>query len=438
MSELDKESTAPGQPPVTPPEPVPAPPPPEPALLPVSPVEPAPPPGGWWVPPSTPPAAAVPDNSLWHRVAAAVVLVAVVAAAGGVGIGWSLGRAINTRTAQNQAQPIQAANPSPASGGSSQTGNLNLAAIAAKVDPAIVDINTTLPQGSAAGTGMILTSSGEALTNNHVVDQSTSISVTVMGRTQTYTAHVVGVNRSADIAVIQLEGASGLPTVSFASSTSLQVGDPVVALGNALGHGGTPSETQGNITALDQTITASEGGGKSETLTGTIQSDANISQGDSGGPLVNSAGQVIGMITAGEAQGFRSTSSNIAYAIPSDSLVSVANQIRSGQTSSAIIYGPIGYLGVTVQTLDSNAATQLGLKISSGVLVVSVLAGTPASSAGITRSSVITSLGGAPITTTESLGAVMQSHKPGEQVSVTWVNQSGTHTSTLTLGRINP
>ena len=437
MSEMDKESTEPATPaelePVAP----------EPAVAPVTPLRPAPPPAGWWLPPSTPPAAAVADNSLWHRVGAAVVLAAVVAAAGGIGIGWSLGRAVGNRTAQTQTQPtpgapLQAVNPSPATGGSSSNGNANVNAIAARLDPAIVDINTVLPNGSAAGTGMILTSSGEILTNNHVVDQSTSIQVTVAGRSQPFTAHVVGVDRPADIAVIQLEGASGLPTVSFASSSTLHVGQTVVALGNALGQGGTPSETQGSITALDQTITASEGGSRSETLNGMIQSDAVISQGDSGGPLVNSSGQVVGMVTAGEAQGFRSTTSIVDYAIPSDTLLGVVNQIRSGQLSSDIIYGQIGYIGVSVQTLDASSAAQLGLNITSGAVVITVQPGSAASSAGITRYSVITSLAGTPIVDTASLGAAIQAHKPGEQVSITWVNQGGSHTTTITLGQINP
>ena len=144
---------------------------------------------------------------------------------------------------------------------------------------------------------MIVSSSGEVLTNDHVVRGSTSIAVTVQGRSQTYTAHVVAVNQSQDVALIQLEGASSLPTVRLADSTQLKVGDPVIAVGNALGQGGAPRVTQGSITALDQTITASEGGSQSETLHGMIESDAVIYQGDSGGAIVNAAGQIVGMIT---------------------------------------------------------------------------------------------------------------------------------------------
>jgi S1-C subfamily serine protease len=397
-----------------------------------------PPPPEWPSPAQAP--APPPSNSLWHRLAAGIVVAAVVAAAAGAGIGWSLARAITpqvagvptiTAPASDAEAPIQATKPS--------TGTLDIKAIAAKVNPAVVDINTVVGTSRAAGTGMIVTSSGEILTNNHVVDGSTTINVTIAGYSQPFTAHVVGVNPSADVAVIQIDGTvSGLPTVSFARSSSLQVGDMVVAIGNALGQGGAPSVTQGSITALDQSITASSGGTKSERLTGMIQTDATIYPGDSGGPLVNSAGQVIGMITAGQVQGFRSAASSVNYAVASDTMLDMVNQIRSRASNPAIIYGQVGYIGVSAQTLDSATAAQLGLSVSSGALVRSVIAGSPADTAGITRGGVITSVGGTPVTTIDNLGTAIRAHKPGEKVSVSYVDQSGTHTATVTLGAINP
>jgi len=286
---------------------------------------------------------------------------------------------------------------------------------------------------------MIISSTGEILTNNHVVSQSTSITVTVQGRSQTYSAHVVGVDISQDVAVIQIDSnISGLPTVKFADSSSLRVGDAVVAIGNALGQGGTPNATQGAITALDQTITASEGGGQSETLNGMVQSDAVIYEGDSGGALVNTSGQVVGMITAGQAQGFRSSASDVGYAIASNTALSVVNRLRAHEQASDLTYGQVGFLGVQVQTLDSASAAQLGLNLSSGALVVAVTSGSPAQSAGITRTSVITSVGGTAVTSTDTLGTAIKSHQPGERVSVTWVNQGGTHTGTVTLAGVNP
>jgi len=381
---------------------------------------------------------------VWHRIAAAVVVAAVVAAASGAGIGWSLARTINAHngvaqnnTQPNDQQPAQPGSPiRPANPGSG--GSLNAAAIAAKVDPALVDIITVVGSGQAAGTGQIINSNGEILTNNHVVDRSTSIQVNIAGQTKTYPAHVIGVDPSADIAVIQVDGVSGWPTVSFGNSSSVRVGDSIVALGNALGQGGTPDVSQGAITALDQTITASEGGSKSEQLSGMLQSDASIYPGDSGGPLVNSSGQVVGMITAGDVQGFRSSASTVNYAIPSDAILSVVNTIRSGQANTNIIYGQTGYIGVSVQNIDASVQAQLNLNVSSGALVVGVQTGSVAGAAGITRYSVITSVAGSQITSIDDLGSTLLAHKPGERVSINWVNQSGTHSATVTLAGVNP
>src|SRR5438445_8514157 len=212
----------------------PSPNPPDQTLLPPSSIEGMGPQPAW-----TPPAPPAP-HSIWNRIAAYIVLIAVVAAAAGAGIGWSLARAVNNLpVAQSTAQPeapIQQVTP-----GTGSSSSSSVAAIAAKVSPAIVDINTTLGNGQAAGTGMLISSTGEILTNNHVVTGSTSITVVVQGRSQSYSAHVVGVDVSQYVAVIQIDSnVSGLPTVKIADSSSLQVGDTFVAICNALGHGGSP------------------------------------------------------------------------------------------------------------------------------------------------------------------------------------------------------
>ena len=389
-------------------------------------------------PPQWMPAPPPRPASIWNRIAAFIVLIAVVAAAAGAGIGWGLARAVNNRpvaqATTSPEAPIQQVTPGTSTSPSSTTD-----AIAAKVSPAIVDINTVLGNGAAAGTGMLISSTGEILTNNHVVNGSTSITVTVQGRSQKYSAHVVGVDISQDIAVIQIDGSvSGLPTVKFADSSSLKVGETVVALGNALGRGGAPNVTSGQITALDQTITASSGGSSSETLNGMIQSDAVIYEGDSGGALVNTSGQVVGMITAGQAQGFRSSASDVGFAIAANTAVGVVNRIRAHEEAADLTYGQVGFLGVSVQTLDAFSAQQLGLSVSSGALVTSVQPGSGAEAAGIARNSVITKVGGASVTSSDTLGTAIRSHRPGDSVSVTWVNQGGIHTATVTLAGVNP
>src|SRR5437016_4673087 len=392
-----------------------------------------------WAPPQRPP-----PTSVWSRIAEYVVLIAVVAAAAGAGIGWSLARAVNThQIAQSTTQtpaPITPTTPiTPVTPGTGSS-NASAAGIAAKVSPAIVDINTTIGTSQAAGSGMLVSPTGEILTNNHVVSGSTSITVAVEGQSGTYTAHVVGVDVSQDVAVIQIDqSVSGLPTITFADSSSLQVGDSVVTLGNALGQGGAPHVTQGQVTALNQTITASEGAGTAETLRGMIESDAVIYQGDSGGALVNTSSQVVGMITAGEAQGLRSAASSTGYAIASNTAVGVANRIRAHEQAADLTYGQVGYLGVAVQSIDACGPSQLGLNVSSGALVSAApLSGTPAASAGITKGSVITKVGGSSVTSADTLGTAVKSHKPGDRVSVTWVNTSGSHTAIVTLGGVNP
>ena len=186
-------------------------------------------------------------------------------------------------------------NGSSGSGTNSTGSPADTAAIAAKVSPALVDINSTFGYQSAqgAGTGIVLTSNGEILTNNHVINGATKISVTDVGNGKTYTAKVVGYDDSHDIAVLQLQGASGLQTAKLADSSTAAVGAGVVAIGNAGGTGGTPSYAGGSITALNQSITASDDlDGANEQLTGLIEVNANIQPGDSGGSLVNTAGSV--------------------------------------------------------------------------------------------------------------------------------------------------
>jgi S1-C subfamily serine protease len=278
---------------------------------------------------------------------------------------------------------------------------------------------------------MIVTSSGEVLTNNHVVQDSTSISVAIPGH-GTHSARVLGVDPTADVALIQVEGVSGLPTVKLASASSLKVGENVVAIGNAGGQGGTPTVSQGTITALNQSITAGDANSAPENLSGLIQTDAPIQQGDSGGALANADGQVVGMITAGSTQGFRQQATTTGYAITGSAAADVVNQIQKGQASATVILGPSGFLGVGIGELDPQTAAQLG--VSSGALVSSVVSGGPADQAGIQPGSVITKVDGTQVTTSTSLGTALQGHKPGQQVQIAWVDQSGSHSANVTLG----
>jgi S1-C subfamily serine protease len=310
----------------------------------------------------------------------------------------------------------------------SQGAALTTSQIAAKVDPGLVDIVSTLgyQQAAAAGTGQVLTSSGEVLTNNHVIEGATSIKATDIGNGRTYTAKVIGYDQSKDVAVIQLQGASGLPTVDLGNSSTAAVGQSVTALGNAGGKGGTPSQVTGKITGLNASITASDqGAGTTEQLTGLINHNAPIQPGDSGGPLVNSSGQVIGIDTAASSQmQFQSTQAQTdAFAIPINEALSIARQIEAGDGSSTVHTGATAFLGVEVQS-QSSASAQ-GVPAGTGASVAGVLAGSAAQNAGIAAGDVITSVDGQSVTSPEALQTAMEQHHPGDRVTIGWTDQAG-------------
>ena len=334
--------------------------------------------------------------------------------------------------------------PGSGSSGSAGSGGLvDASSIAKRVDSGLVDINTTLnyENEEAAGTGMVLTSNGEVLTNNHVIEGATSISVTDVGNGRTYGARFVGYDRTSDIAVLQLEKASGLKTVSLGNSSGVSSGEAVVGIGNAGGSGGTPSYAGGSVIALDQSITASDqGDGTSENLTGLIETNADIQPGDSGGPLVNSSGKVIGMDTAASA-GFSfeqgGSSATQGFSIPIGTALKIAGEITSGDSSSTVHVGPTSFLGVSVVSAGGGASGAFGTggsgfgqpvptQTSSGAEIASVVPGSPASQAGLAEGDTITSLGGQSVTSPDLLTTIVENEKPSTSVPLVYVDSSGT------------
>jgi S1-C subfamily serine protease len=312
----------------------------------------------------------------------------------------------------------------------SGNGSLDVASISSRVSPAVVDITAAFPDGVVAGTGMVITANGEVLTNNHVVDGADEVQAQVGGTGTVYRARVVGTDPNADVALLQLSGASELPTISVGGAAS--TGEAVVAIGNALGREGPPSASQGHVTATDQTITATDQtGADSETLTGLIQVNADVLPGDSGGPLVDGNGRVIGMDTAASARRFRfSTGASEGFAIPIATAMSVVGQLRSGGGSSGggggTAAGQTALLGVDM--------SDLGSPIGSGVAVADVVPGSPADSAGIAAGDVIRSIDSTSVSSATQLRAVIRSHRPGDRVLVEWVDASGQdHAATVQL-----
>jgi S1-C subfamily serine protease len=329
---------------------------------------------------------------------------------------------------------------------------LTTAQVASKVDPGLVDVVSTLgyQNGEAAGTGMVLTSTGEVLTNNHVIDGATSIKVRDVGNGRTYAAKVVGYDKTRDVAVLQLVNASGLQTVSL-SSSGVQSGQKVVALGNAGGKGGTPSVATGKVTGTGKTITASdETAGNAEQLKGLIETNAGIQPGDSGGPLVNTHGDVVGMNTAASAgistTGFGTQSqrpATQAFAIPITQATAIAGQIEAGKASATVHIGSTAFLGVQVSSTGSTGGFGgfygnnggYGGSTASGAAVAGVVSGSAAAQAGLTQGDVITSVAGHAVTSSKGVSSALAGHHPGDSISIGWTDQAGqSHTATVQLG----
>lgn len=303
-------------------------------------------------------------------------------------------------------------------GGSTSTAT---AATAAQIS-GLVTVVTQLgyEDGEAAGTGIILTSGGRILTNNHVIDGATSIKVTVESTGKSYTADVVGTDATKDVAVLQLENAAGLTTADLAT-TAPSTGDAVTAVGNANGTG-TLSAAAGVVSALDQTITtSSEGSTSGETLDGLIEISADVISGDSGGAVENKNGGVVGVTTAASS----GTADVTGYAIPIGTAVDIAKQIVAGDDTSEITIGLPAFLGVSI----SSQATG-----TSGAVVGQVLSGTAAAKSAIAAGDTITAVGGTTISTSGELSAAIAKHAVGDNVTLTYVDTAGTsHTTTVTL-----
>jgi len=282
----------------------------------------------------------------------------------------------------------------------------------------LVLINTEVDFGTAtaAGTGMVIDSDGIVVTNHHVVAGSTSVTVTVPSTSQTYTADVLGYDATTDVAVLKLQGASALTTIT-ADSAPVSVGDDITAVGNAQGRGQLVA-APGQITAVGQNITVTEDDGSQSPLTNLIQVNAALVPGDSGGAMLDTDNEVIGMNVAGSTN----TRSTTSYAIPITSVLQVADKVLAGEATDTVVLGRTAALGVQISSRASN------------VYVVGLIGDGPAEQAGITAGSVITAIDGKTVGNADSLTAILATHKPGDQVQITWTDRSGApHTATATL-----
>jgi S1-C subfamily serine protease len=270
------------------------------------------------------------------------------------------------------------------------------------------------------GSGMIITSTGEVVTNNHVIAGATVITVTLYGQTKALPATLVDTDPNNDVALLQITGGANLPTVSYADSDNVQVGDGVVAIGNALGLSlSTPTVTQGIISAKGRTVTAGDSASAAtETLTDMFQTDAAINPGNSGGPLVDSSGKVIGMNTAVAADtSGTSEAQDIGFAIPANKIQNLLPGLRNHSIGSASNSGT-GFLGVSLETVTPQLRSAYGFVPTKGAVVTQVESGSPADSAGIQNGDVIVSLDGKTVSSADQLAVAIQGDKPGQSVKI--------------------
>ncbi|HEY7692429.1 MAG TPA: trypsin-like peptidase domain-containing protein [Gaiellaceae bacterium] len=289
---------------------------------------------------------------------------------------------------------------------------------------AVIETNLGYQGGAAAGTGIVLTKSGEVLTNNHVIRGATQVRIVLPGTGRSYSAKVLGYSVTNDVALLQASGASNLKTSTLDTSTRLATGQTVTALGNAGGTGSFTSST-GQITGLGRSITVGDEQGGSQRLSGLIETNAHLQPGDSGGPLLNKARKVIGMNTAastGSEFGFASAQSD-GYAIPIRKARTIASQIEAGKSSATVHIGGTAFLGVEIDTSYG------------GALIAGVLTGGPADAAGLVEGDVITAIDGQAVSTPNAIASLLLSEKPGQHVTVSFVDQSGVAgTASVVLG----
>ena len=302
----------------------------------------------------------------------------------------------------------------------------------AKIEPSVVLINDTITgaasgrggfggfQESGAGTGIIISAGGQVVTNAHVVNGATDIKVTLPNNGGTHAATIVGIDTTQDLAVIQVSGVSGLQPATFANSDSAQVGDSVLAVGNALGYGGAPTVTEGILSAKGRSLT-----GTTDSLTNLLQTDAAINPGNSGGPLVDATGQVIGINVAVASGTSTEPAQNIGFAIPSNTVVNDLTSLKSGA-------------GAGTQTAPATqAGTFLGVSVSDaapGALIEAVSPGSPAETAGIQAGDVITAVNGKAIADGAALQQLIRADKSGTTITLSITRNGSPTTIKATLG----
>jgi serine protease Do len=329
--------------------------------------------------------------------------------------------------------PVQAATQPREQIAAQPGAGLSVVQISSRVRPAVAQIMVrgTAPSlfepvpTSGVGSGVVFDKKGYILTNNHVVEDATEMVVSLPDREKTYNGHLIGRDPSTDLAIIQIE-ADNLPTAALGDSDLLQVGEPVVAIGNALGLEGGPTVTSGVVSALNRSIDEPSGA----TLNQLIQTDAAINPGNSGGPLVNMNAQVIGVNTAVATGSSEAPAQGIGFAISISSAKPIIDDL--------IAYGKVRrpYLGVELATVTPSLARQNKLSVDRGVYIVRTVAGSPSARAGIVAGDIVTKIDSDDIRTVADLRKSIAKAKIGQKIKVQIVRGSGQRAFEVTLGEM--
>jgi S1-C subfamily serine protease len=375
-------------------------------------------------PPPTRPSTTPPPGRPRRPAAVLVGIVALVALAAAALGGWWVGRDDSTsQTIVVPTVPATTVSQVQMAGGAAtkpeaSAGDIDVAAVAATVGPSVVTVSATVSDGQSAGeavgTGVVISADGEILTNAHVVAGAQEVRVRFSGNTEPTPAEVVAVDTDNDLALLRVDVDAELPAATLADPASIQIGDPVVAIGFALDLDGDPTVTAGIVSALDRTLAVSP----TDALDGLIQTDAAISSGNSGGPLVNAAGQVIGINTAVAESDAQRAATNVGFAIGVGEVLDVLEDLRAGGQREP------GFLGVELAERNDGG---------SGALVAVVNPGSPAEAAGLEVDDIVVAVDDQPINGSEGLVGVVRDHSPGDQVTIVVVRNGAEVTVTATL-----
>lgn len=375
-------------------------------------------------------------NSSAMKILAALVIGAVVGGAAGGVVGANMG----------SSSPIQAVS-TPRNTDEvtyDESGNMTVSSIAAEATPAVVSVyNMTSGQqnifgftqntdgeetAQGYGSGVLISDDGMIVTNYHVIEGADSVIVTTEDGTQ-YDAKVLGADSSLDLALLKIDG-KDLPYLDFADSDQVQVGDMAVAIGNPLGSEFANTVTDGIVSGIDREISSENGD------IGYIQTNAAINNGNSGGALLNGQSQLIGINSLKvSSSGMMSNVEGMGFAIPSNTVLDFVNSVKDGSNTNTSTKK--AWVGISGYSLDEDLANQVGIDLTSGILVASVNNGGPAYNAGIRMGDVITAVDGKEVTSFEDLSSYLGDKKPGDSIILS-VNRSGqTSDVKVTLGEQN-